>query len=132
MAILIGLIMENKENIDMDATGTIREGQAVVQQPEISEEQYAEMERKQSERRFFMTGRKRNDDESALITRNDVRTCMVLDKEQYDKIREIALREAMTIKDLTNIMFQFAIDHYEKKNGKVVPRAEKPTKKSLF
>ena len=132
MDILIGLIMENKENIDMDATGTIREGQAVVQQPEISEEQYAEMERKQSERRFFMTGRKRNDDESALITRNDVRTCMVLDKEQYDKIREIALREAMTIKDLTNIMFQFAIDHYEKKNGKVVPRAEKPTRKSLF
>ena len=132
MDILIGLIMENKENIDMDATGTIREGQAVVQQPEISEEQYAEMERRQSERRFFMTGRKRNDDESALITRNDVRTCMVLDKEQYDKIREIALREAMTIKDLTNIMFQFAIDHYEKKNGKVVPRAEKPTKKSLF
>ena len=132
MDILIGLIMENKENIDMDATGTIREGQAVVQQPEISEEQYAEMERRQSERRFFMTGRKRNDDDSALITRNDVRTCMVLDKEQYDKIREIALREAMTIKDLTNIMFQFAIDHYEKKNGKVVPRAEKPTKKSLF
>ena len=132
MDILIGLIMENKENIDMDATGTIREGQAVVQQPEISEEQYAEMERKQSERRFFMTGRKRNDDESALITRNDVRTCMVLDKEQYDKIREIALREAMTIKDLTNIMFQFAIDHYEKKNGKVVPRAEKPIRKQIF
>lgn len=132
MDILIGLIMENKENIAMDAIGTIREGQAVVQQPEISEEQYAEMERKQSERRFFMTGRKRNDDESALITRNDVRTCMVLDKEQYDKIREIALREAMTIKDLTNMMFQFAIDHYEKKNGKVVPRAEKPTRKSLF
>ena len=116
----------------MDATGIIREGQAVVQQPEISEEQYAEMERRQSERRFFMTGRKRNDDESALITRNDVRTCMVLDKEQYDKIREIALRETMTIKDLTHVMFQFAIDHYEKKNGVVVPRAETMTKKSIF
>ena len=90
------------------------------------------MERRQSERRFFLTGRRRNDDESALITRNDVRTCMVLDKGQYDKIREIALREAMTIKDLTNIMFQFAIDHYEKKNGVVIPRAEKPTKRSIF
>ena len=116
----------------MDATVVVREGQILPQQAEISEEQYAEMERKQSERRFFMTGRKRNDDESALITRNDVRTCMVLDKEQYDKIREIALREAMTIKDLTNIMFQFAIDHYEKKNGVVIPRAEKPTKRSIF
>ena len=116
----------------MDATVVVREGKILPQQAEISEEQYAEMERKQSERRFFMTGRKRNDDESALITRNDVRTCMVLDKEQYDKIREIALREAMTIKDLTNIMFQFAIDHYEKRHGVVVPRAESTVRKSLF
>lgn len=115
----------------MDAA-VVRGGQILPQQAEISEEQYAEMERKQSERRFFMTGRKRNDDESALITRNDVRTCMVLDKEQYDKIREIALREAMTIKDLTNIMFQFAIDHYEKRHGVVVPRAESTVRKSLF
>ena len=115
----------------MDATVVVRE-QVMPQQQEISEEQYAEMERKQSERRFFMTGRKRNDDESALITRNDVRTCMVLDKEQYDKIREIALREAMTIKDLTNIMFQLAIDQYEKKNGKVIPRAEQSVRKSIF
>lgn len=115
----------------MDATVVVRE-QVMPQQQEISEEQYAEMERKQSERRFFMTGRKRNDDESALITRNDVRTCMVLDKEQYDKIREIALREAMTIKDLTNIMFQFAIDQYEKKNGKVIPRGKSANKMTLF
>lgn len=110
----------------------MRGEQTVPQQPVISDEQYAEMERKQSERRFFMTGRRRNNDDRDLVTRNDIRTCMVLDKEQYDKIREIALRETMTIKDLTNVMFQFAIDHYEKKNGKVVPRAEKPTRKSLF
>lgn len=57
---------------------------------------------------------------------------MDLDKEQYDKIREIALREAMTIKDLTNIMFQFAIDHYEKRHGKVIPRTESPTMKSFL
>ena len=104
----------------------------IIQPPVISDEQYAEMERKLSERRFFMTGRRRNDDNSDLITRNDIRTCMVLDKNQYDKIREIALRETMTIKDLTNLMFQFAIDHYEKKNGVVVPRAEKATRKSIF
>ena len=111
---------------------TMRWEQAVPQQPVISDEQYAEMERKQSERRFFMTGRRRNNDDRDLVTRNDIRTCMVLDKEQYDKIREIALRETMTIKDLTNVMFQFAIDHYEKKNGVVVPREGRPIKKSIF
>ena len=123
--------MASKENVAMNGV-TMRGEQAVPQQPVISDEQYAEMERKQSERRFFMTGRRRNNDDRDLITRNDIRTCMVLDKEQYDKIREIALRETMTIKDLTNVMFQFAIDHYEKKNGVVVPRTETMTKKSIF
>ena len=123
--------MASKENVAMNGV-TMRGEQVVPQQPVISDEQYAEMERKQSERRFFMTGRRRNNDDRDLITRNDIRTCMVLDKEQYDKIREIALRETMTIKDLTNVMFQFAIDHYEKKNGVVVPRVETMTKKSIF
>ena len=123
--------MAPKENTAMNGI-TTRGEQTVPQQPIISDEQYAEMERKQSERRFFMTGRRRNNDDRDLITRNDIRTCMVLDKEQYDKIREIALRETMTIKDLTNVMFQFAIDHYEKKNGVVVPRTEAAAKKSIF
>ena len=123
--------MAPKENTVMNGI-TTRGEQAVPQQSIISDEQYAEMERKQSERRFFMTGRRRNNDDRDLITRNDIRTCMVLDKEQYDKIREIALRETMTIKDLTNVMFQFAIDHYEKKNGVVVPRTEAAAKKSIF
>ena len=100
--------------------------------PPISDDEYAEMERRQSERRFFMTGRRRNGDERELITRNDVRTCMLLDKEQYDKIREIALRETMTIKDLTHMMFQLAIDQYEKKHGVVVPRGESSARKEIF
>lgn len=107
------------------------EGQVPVPPP-ISEDEYAEMERRQSERRFFLTGRRRNGDDRELVTRNDVRTCMLLDKEQYDKIREIALRETMTIKDLTHIMFQLAIDQYEKKHGVVVPRGETPSRKDIF
>lgn len=107
------------------------EGQVPVPPP-ISEDEYAEMERRQSERRFFLTGRRRNGDHRELVTRNDVRTCMLLDKEQYDKIREIALRETMTIKDLTHIMFQLAIDQYEKKHGVVVPRGETPSRKDIF
>ena len=67
---------------------------------EITEEQYTQMERKQSERRFFMTGRKVQDNPSLKITQNVVRTSMILDKDQYNIIKEIALRETMTIKDL--------------------------------
>lgn len=97
----------------------------------ISDDQYEEMERRQSERRFFMTGRRRNGDDRELLTKNDVRTCMLLDKDQYDKIREIPLRETMTIKDVVHAMFQLDIDRYEEKHGRVVvrPVAEK---KDLF
>ena len=124
--------MVTKEKEVMIGAANLSNEQFTPQQSVISDEQYAEMERKQSERRFFMTGRKRNDDSSSLITRNDIRTCMVLDKDQYDKIREIALRETMTIKDLTNMMFQLAIDQYEKKHGVVVPRTESVARKSIF
>ena len=124
--------MLTKEKEVMIGTATLGNESSAPQQAVISDDQYAEMERKQSERRFFMTGRKRNDDSSNLITRNDIRTCMVLDKDQYDKIREIALRETMTIKDLTNMMFQLAIDQYEKKHGVVVPRTESAARKTIF
>ena len=36
------------------------------------------------------------------------------------------------IKDLTNIMFQLAIDQYEKKHGVVVPRTESIVRKTIF
>jgi len=35
-------------------------------------------------------------------------------------------------KDLTHMMFQLAIDQYEKKHGVVVPRGETPTRKDIF
>ena len=71
----------------MDAA-VVREGQVMPRQQEISEEQYAEMERKQSERRFFMTGRKRNDDESALIL------AMAADVDKMEDIDQSVLRKA--------------------------------------
>ena len=109
------------------------ETQEPAPQPrEITEEQYKQMERKQSERRFFMTGRKAQDNPNLRITRNDVRTSIILDRDQYDIIKEIALRETMTIKDLMFAMFQLAIDRYEQKNGKVILRTEQKTAKELF
>ena len=56
---------------------------------EITEEQYTQMERKQSERRFFMTGRKVQDNPSLKITQNDVRTSMILDKPQFRKLPRV-------------------------------------------
>ena len=57
---------------------------------------------------------------------------MLLNKQQYDIVREIALREGMTIKDLIYAMFQLGIDRYEEKHGKVEVRQQKNEKKDLF
>jgi hypothetical protein len=39
-----------------------------------------------------MTGRKAQDNHNLRIPRNDVRTSIILDKDQYDIFKEIALR----------------------------------------
>lgn len=121
-----------KDQLKGGISAMFGENRASQPQPQvITEEQYETLERKQSQRRYFMTGRRKNDDTTELVTKNDVRTSMVLDKRQYDVMKEIALREAMTIKDLVYAMFELAIDHYERKHGKVVLRSES-TKKDLF
>lgn len=132
--IQILLIMSNrKDQLKGGINAMFGETQTPAPAPrEITEEQYMMMERKQSERRFFMTGRKVQDNPSLKITQNDVRTSIILDKGQYDLIKEIALRETMTIKDLMYAMFQLAIDRYEQKNGKVIIRSEQKTAKDLF
>lgn len=120
-----------KEQLKGGITAMFGETQEPAPQPqEITEEQYQQLERKQSERRFFLTGRKRTPEE--CVTRNDVRTTIVLDQDQYDIIKEIALRETMTIKDLLYAMFQLGIERYEKRHGKVIVRSGQPTSKDLF
>lgn len=115
-----------KEQLKGGISAMFGDGQPKTVQPQvITEEQYEELERRQSDRRYFMTGRRRNDDTSDRLTKNDIRTCMILDKDQYDILKEIALREAMTIKDLAFAMFQLGIDAYEKKHGKVNIRKPK-------
>lgn len=121
-----------KDQLKGGISAMFGEGQPVTPQPQvITEDQYAELERRQSDRRYFMTGRKKNDDTSALLTRNDVRTSMILDKDQYELLKEIALREAMTIKDLAFAMFKLGIEMYEKKHGKVILRSS-ANKRELF
>lgn len=71
------------------------------------------------ERRTFLTGRRRKDDPRELKTKDDERTSLILNKYQYAKVRAIALREQMTIKDLVYEMFKLGIERYEKKHGPV-------------
>lgn len=98
----------------------------------ITDEEYEILEERQSQRRAFLTGRRRKDETREPVTKDDVRTSLLLNKHQYEIVREIALREGMTIKDLVSSMFQLGIDRYEEKHGKVEVRKCRSEKKELF
>ena len=103
----------------------------VPEAKQITEEEYQNLEAQQTERRKFKTGRRSNDDTRVPSSQTDMRTSMIVDKAQYAIVREIALRECMTIKEIIYAMFELGIDLYEKKHGKVLVR--KPTgQKDLF
>ena len=109
------------------------DGQQRAAEPRrISPEEYEELEYQQSERRKFLTGRRAKDDPRSLVTVDDMRTSIIVDRKQYAIIKEIALRECVTIKDLINAIFQLAIDKYEEKNGEVVPRVFVNNASNLF
>ena len=103
----------------------------VPEAKQITEEEYQDLEAQQTERRKFKTGRRSNDDTRVPSSQTDMRPSMIVDKAQYAIVREIALRECMTIKEIIYAMFELGIDLYEKKHGKVLVR--KPTgQKDLF
>ena len=75
-----------------------------------------------------MSGRRRKEDTRALMTAEDERTTLVLNKHQYRVIRAIAHNEGVTIKAIVSEMFRIGIELYEKKNGPVELQQEKDIK----
>ena len=99
---------------------------------QLTDEEYAILEERQAQRRTFLTGRRRKDETREPATKDDMRTSMLVNKHQYAIVREIALREGMTIKDLVSAIFQLGIDRYEEKHGKVEVRKPASGKRDLF
>ena len=83
-------------------------------------------ERVKSHRKFFLTGRRGKD--PSAEDKGEIRTSFMLNRNQYDIVREIAKREGITIKELVYSMLKLAIDKYEAKHGKVVASTEDKTK----
>lgn len=122
-----------KEQLKEGISAMFGEGTQSPPKPlKITDEEYEILEERQSQRRAFLTGRRRKDETRELVTKDDVRTSLLLNKHQYEIVREIALREGMTIKDLVSAMFQLGIDRYEEKHGKVEVRKCRSETKELF
>ena len=123
----------NEEQFKGGATAMFGDGtQPAPQAVQLTDEEYAILEERQTQRRTFLTGRRRKDETREPATKDDMRTSMLVNKHQYAIVREIALREGMTIKDLVSAIFQLGIDRYEEKHGKVELRKKNTDKKDLF
>jgi predicted DNA-binding ribbon-helix-helix protein len=123
----------NVEQFKGGATAMFGDGtQPAPQAVQLTDEEYAILEERQAQRRTFLTGRRRKDETREPATKDDMRTSMLVNKHQYAIVREIALREGMTIKDLVSAIFQLGIDRYEEKHGKVELRKRNTDKKDLF
>lgn len=83
-----------------------------------------------SQRKFFLTGRRSREPRNER-ERENIRTSFMLNRNQYDKVREIALREGITIKELVYSMLELAIEKYEKAHGEVIILHENKSK-NLF
>jgi hypothetical protein len=112
--------MKQKEDI-------IQEGASALFNSENQTE--PDNSRVHSQRKFFLTGRRGTEQKGG--DKGEIRTSFMLNRKQYDKVREIAMREGMTIKDLVYYMLELAIDKYESKHGKVVVSREDKAK-NLF
>lgn len=123
----------NEEQFKGGASAMFGDGSQIAPKAkQLTDEEYEILEERQSQRRTFLTGRRRKDETREPATKDDVRTSLLLNKHQYDIVREIALREGMTIKDLISAMFQLGIDRYEEKHGKVELRKPASGKRDLF
>ena len=114
----------NEEQLKGGTTDMFGDGSKPAPQAvQLTDEEYAILEERQAQRRTFLTGRRRKDETREPATKDDMRTSMLVNKHQYAIVREIALREGMTIKDIVSAIFQLGIDRYEEKHGKVeVPK----------
>ena len=88
-----------------------------------------ETERVRSQRKFFLTGRRCRVPQDG--NKEEIRTSFMLNRKLYDKVREIAMREGITIKDLVYSMLELAIEKYEKAHGEVIIFHENKSK-NLF
>ncbi len=84
--------------------------------------------RKQCERR----GRPKKTAEQRVDPDTYQRTTLILDKVLMDKFREISFRETLTLKELVNSALARAIEVYEAKNGKIVPKEHGANAADLF
>lgn len=77
---------------------------------------------RQAQKRLIGRGRPRKNDQQGRRTDGYERTSLIINKEKWAIIKEIALRETLTMKEIVELALDDVIERYEKKHGTVIPQ----------
>ena len=70
-------------------------------------------------------GRPRKGEESGKLTEGYSRTSLILKDENVAKIKEIAFRHTLTMKEIVNYALEAVIQDYESDNGEIKPNPDR-------
>lgn len=85
------------------------------------EELRAALQERLRQKRMIGRGRPRTaHDDRGKRTDGYNRTSLIVNVEKWEKIKEIAFRETLTMKEITELALDMIIERYESKNGAIV------------
>lgn len=115
------------------APSRTEEMRETLKDPELKEAlQNEEQLRAALRSKRFAGGRPKKGETRISVTRGYGRTCIVANEEKMDKIREIAFRETLTIKQIFEAMMDNLISSYEAKHGEIIPADHSGDPNKLF
>ena len=86
------------------------------------EELRKELERRLLRKRMIGRGRPRKNDQLGRRMDGYDRTSLIIPVEKWGKVKEIALRETITLKEIVELALDMVIERYESKHGEVKPQ----------
>lgn len=92
------------------------------------EELREELRLRLQQKRMIGRGRPRKNDQLGRRMDGYDRTSLIINKEKWAKIKEIAFKETFTMKEIVELALDMVIERYEAKHGEIIPQPERGKK----
>jgi hypothetical protein len=100
-----------------------------IEDPELREA----LQKRLQQKRMVGRGRPRKTtDKNGKRTDGYDRTSLIISVEKWAKIKEIAFRETLTMKEIVELALDLVIERYEAKHGEVKPQSRKRDINEIF
>ena len=89
------------------------------------EELREELKERLRQKRLIGRGRPRKNDQLGRRMDGYDRTSLIINKDKWAKIKEIAFIETLTMKEIVELALDMVIERYESKHGTIIPKADR-------